>query len=210
MENAVNNFGALPVAPTDTDELQIPEPVEAEIRSALADKPREHVRAPELHRNGTKLMMFFAAAAGAAMGARLLIWGGEIALAETAGTFGELFARQMTQGAVFLAAELVLGLFALGDLAVWTAPFLCAAGAVLRLSVSPPKALPAALLSIVAVTLGAAYSADMSGLLMKLSRGGTVYMGESPRRGFALRMSGCLAAVAAAAVLDGVLCSGVV
>lgn len=207
MENVVNNYGTLPASPTDTDELQLPEPLETEILSAPADKPREHVRAPELHRHGTKLLMMFAAAAGAAMGARLLFSGSEIALAETSGTFWEIFARQMTRGAVFLAAELVLGLFALGDLAVWIAPFLCSAGAVLRLSVSPPKALLAAILGLIAVTLGAAYSSDMSGLLMKLSRGGTVYMEASPRKSFALRLLGCLAAVAAAAILDGALCS---
>ncbi len=209
MENIVSNSGAFPSVPTETDELQLPEPLETEILTAQTDKQREHVRVPELHRHGTKLLMTFAAAMGAAMGVRLLFGGETAVMPMSSATFFELFTRQIAQGAVLLAAELVLGLFALGDLAVWTAPFICAAGAVLRLSASSPKALPAAILSLAAVTLGAAYSADMSGLLMKISRGGTVYMESNPRRGFALRLFGCFAAVVAAAILDGALCSQV-
>ncbi len=204
MENVVNAHGAFPAA--DTDELQLPEPLEAEITAVYAEEPREHIRSPELHRNGTKLLMLFAAAAGAAMGARLALSSG--AAGAVFGTFWELFAYRITRGALFLAAELVLGMFALGDLAVWAAPFICAAGTVVRLWGSGAKALPAALVSVVAVTLGAAYSADMSGLLMKLSRGGTVYMETNPRRGFALRLFACLVAVVGAAILDGGLLSG--
>lgn len=204
MENVVNAHGAFPAA--DTDELQLPEPLEAEITAVYAEEPREHIRSPELHRNGTKLLMLFAAAAGAAMGARLALSSG--AAGAVFGTFWELFAYRITRGALFLAAELVLGMFALGDLAVWAAPFICAAGTVVRLWGSGAKALPAALVSVIAVTLGAAYSADMSGLLMKLSRGGTVYMETNPRRGFALRLFACLVAVVGAAFLDGGLLSG--
>lgn len=210
MENVVNAHGAFPTALTDTDELQLPEPLETEISAVYPDEPREHIRSPELHRNGTKLLMAFAAAAGAAMGARLLFSGdgtGVTLPQAISGTFWELFAYRITRGAVLLAAELVLGMFALGDLAVWAAPFICAAGTVLRLSAGPAKALPAALVSLIAVALGAAYSADMSGLLMKLSRGGTVYMETNPRRGFALRLFACLVAVAGAAILDGALLS---
>ena len=165
------------------------------------DKPREHVRSPELRRNGTKLLMAVSAVIGAAAGARLLF--GDAA-SETlsasvsrmlTGTFAEVFLRQTYLGALFLAAEFVLGFFALGDLAVWAAPFLYGAGTVLRSAAVSPKLIPGSLICRVGVVLGAACSADMSVMLLRLTRGGTVYTDTHPRRSYGIAFAGCLAAV---------------
>ena len=174
------------------------------------DKPREHIRSPELRRNGTKLMMTLSAVIGAAAGARLLFGGASETLSASVsrmltGTFAEVFMRQLFLGALFLAAEFVLGFFALGDLAVWAAPFLYGAGTVLRLAASSPKLIPGALVSLVGVVLGAAFSADMSVMLLRLTRGGTVYTDTSPRRSYAVAFAGCLAAVALGSILTGAL-----
>lgn len=229
MENVIPNAGALPSGARDTrgtdpDELGLIDAIETGVpsdapRTAFpemtvdpdgADKPREHVRSPELRRNSTKLTMTAAAVIGAAAGARLLF--GEAASEPLmnsvsqmfAGTFGEVFLRQTLLGALFLAAEFILGFFAFGDLAVWAAPFLYGSGTVLR-AVGSIRLLPGTLFCLVGVILGAAYSADMSGLLLKLTRGGTVYMDTHPRRAYTLGFLGCLAAVVLGAILMGVL-----
>ena len=229
MENVVKipNTGTLPreTREADADEIKLIRSIETGTPSDAprgssavmivdpddADKPREHVRSPELRRNGTKLTMAASAVIGAAAGARLLF--GEAA-SETlvnsisqmfTGTFGEIFLRQTLLGALFLAAEFVLGFFALGDLAVWAAPFLYGAGAVLRLAAGSPKLLPGAIICLIGVVMGAAYSADMSGLLLKLTRGGTVYMDTHPQRSYAIGFFGCLAAVILGSILTGAL-----
>lgn len=208
----------------DTDELMLINTIERGISAERArepaavisvdadtDKPREHVRSPELRRHGTKLLMTAAAAVGAAAGARL-IFGEEApealmnSVSQTlTGTFGEIFLRQTLLGVMFLAVEFVLGFFAIGDLAVWAAPFLCGAGTVLRLSAGSPKLLPGAVICLGGVIMGAAYSADMSGLLLKLTKGGTVYMDAHPRRSYAVGFIGCLAAVVSGSILTGIL-----
>lgn len=210
--------------PADTDELRLIRSIETEMPADAPrelpavisvdpdeDKPREHVRSPELRRHGTKLLMAVAAAVGAAAGARL-IFGEEtsealmIRVSQTLdGTFGEIFLRQTLLGTMFLAAEFVLGFFALGDLAVWTAPFLCGAGTVLRLAASSPKLLPGAVVCLGGVIMGAAYSADMSGLLLRLTRGGTVYMDAHPQRSYATGYLGCLTSIVLGSILTGVL-----
>lgn len=178
------------------------------------DKPRNHVRAPELHRNRTKLAMTAAAVIGAAAGARLLFGDTSEPLmygvSQTlVGAFGEVFLRQLLLCAAFLAAEFILGFFAFGDLAVWGAPFLYGAGTVLRVAAGTAKMLPGGLFCLAGVVFGAAYSADMSGLLLRLTCGGcTVYMDSRPRRAYVLGFLGCLAAVMLGAILMAVL-SGV-
>lgn len=209
MENVAKlpNRGALPSESAQPDKLGSFET--AETPSEIS---HEHVRAPELRRHGTKLLMAFTAAAGAAAGARLAFWEGsglsDIAMngitQMLAGTFGEVFLHQVLIGAVFLAAEFVLGFFALGDFLVWTAPFFCAMGAVLRVAASSPTKIPSAIVCLIAVTAGAVYSADMSGLLMRLSRGGTVHMGTRPRKTYSLGFLGCFAAVVLSAILAGI------
>lgn len=175
-----------------------------------ADKPSAHVRAPELHRNAAKLVMAIAALVGAAAGLRLSL--GESAAATrqiiaeaSAGTFGAVFLKQIAAGAVFLAAELLLGFFAFGDFLVWSAPFLYTAGAAARLAATSPKQIAGTLIAITAITLGAAFSAEMSGLLFRLTSGGTVHTGDSPRRAIAIKFAACLAAVILGAILNGAL-----
>lgn len=225
MENVVkmSNRGVLPHEPADADELLPIKQIDTEVTvdkprelpavlsvETDADKPREHVRAPELRRHGSKLLMTAAAAVGAAAGVRL-IFGEETealmnSISQTlAGSFGAVFLRQAFLGVIFLGVEFVLGFFAFGDLIVWGAPFLCAAGTVLRLAASSPKLLPGAIVCLGGVVFGAAYSADMSELLLRLTRGGTVYMEARPRRSYAMGFLGCLAAIVLGAILVAIL-----
>lgn len=209
MENVVKipNAGVLP-RETDPEELDLIHTIETDtpVADPEADIPRDHVRSPELRRNGTKLTMTAAALIGAAAGARLLF--GEFApgtlVNGISGTFGEIFLRQTLHSALFLAAEFILGFFAFGDLAVWVVPFLYGAGTALR-AASSLKLLPGAFVCLIGVILGAAYSADMSGLLLKLTRGGTVYMDTRPRLSYALGFAGCLAAAALGAMITGII-----
>lgn len=175
-----------------------------------ADKPNSHVRAPELYRHAAKLVMAIAALLGAAAGLRLSL--GESAAATrqliaeaSAGTFGAVFLRQLAAGAVFLAVELLLGFFAFGDLLVWSAPFIYTAGAAARLAATSPKQIPGTLIAIAAVILGAAFSSELSSLLLRLTSGGTVHTGDSPRREIAIKFAGCLAAMIVAAILNASL-----
>lgn len=175
-----------------------------------ADKPRTHVRAPELHRHAAKIVMAAAALLGVAAGLRLSL--GESAAATrqiiaeaSAGTFGAVFLRQIATGALFLGAELLLGFFAFGDFLVWSAPFLYAAGAAARIASTSPKQLPGTLIAVAAVIFGAAFSSELSSLLLRLTGGGTVHTGDSPRRETAIKIAGCLAAVILGAILNGAL-----
>lgn len=178
-----------------------------------ADKPRAHVRSPELHRHAAKLVMAIAAALGTAAGLRLSLGESNAALRQViaeavggiSGNFGAVFLRQTALGAIFLAAELVLGFFAFGDLLVWSAPFLYTAGAAARLAATSPKLIPGTLISIAAVILGAAFSSELSGLLLRLTGGGTVHTGDSPRRALVIKMAGCFAAILLGAILNGAL-----
>ena len=151
--------------------------------------------------------MTVAAGLGAAAGARLILGENAAALkplvAEAVGSsFGAVFLRQTALGAMFLAAELVLGFFALGDLIVWSAPFFYASGAVMRIISTAPKLIPGTIITIGAVVLGAAYSADMSGLLLRMTGGGTIHTGSQPRRACAVEFAGCFAAVLLGAIIN--------
>ena len=181
-----------------------------------ADKPpvkNTHVRAPELHRHAAKLVMTIAALLGAAAGLRLSLGEANAAtrqiIAEASAgsfvTFGAVFLRQLAAGAAFLAAELVLGFFAFGDLLVWSAPFVYTAGAAARLAATSPKQIPGTLIAVAAVILGAAFSSELSSLLLRLTGGGTVHTGDSPRREIAIKFAGCLAAMILAAILNASL-----
>lgn len=166
-----------------------------------------HVRAPELKRNGTRVVMLLALFVGALAGARIL-WSGfsDSALGAVAesmgGTFFLRFARQLGLCAVMLAGEFVLGFFAFGDLLVWTAPYICAAGGVLRIAAGSATAIPSAVICAAAVTAGAAYSAEMSGMLLKLSQGNTVYMGNSPLKKYAGEFLICFVIAVAGSIIQ--------
>lgn len=222
MENVVNvprNRGALP---RDYEELQITESLdenetlEEPTPPAETDKQDEpyvytHVRVPELRRGGTRILMGITAASGAVSGAVMALTGAAepaalAAISETfAGTVGELFLRALAAGLAFLAAELILGFFAFGDWLVWIIPLCCAMGASLRVAAAEEWILlPSAAAEICAVTLAAVTSANLSKTLMRLSKGGTVYLDRSPRRSCALAFLGYALVVAASAVYEGI------
>lgn len=211
MENVINS----PEIAMQTDEFAEDERRLPALTSehSTEDKPAGHVRIPELRRNSALLTMMIASVIGAGAGARIILGGDadavKAAVAQTfSGAFGEIFLRQTIMGAAFLCAEFIFGFFAAGDVLVWAAPFFCASGTVLRLAAGSPKLLPGMLIYLGAVTLGAARSAEMSGLLMRLTQGGTVYLGTRPRRSYALSFLGCFAAVLLGAILTGLLGRG--
>lgn len=226
MENIVNlphNRGALPRDDSDYEELQITDSVNVpeeyeppESPAAETDKPEElpvytHVRTPELHRSGTRILMGLTAVCGAVAGAVIAFSGNADpsaidALSESlVGEFGALFMRSAIIGAVFLAAELILGFFALGDWLVWILPLCYAMGTTLRVTASGTGVLlPSAAAGVCAVTFAAATSAAFSQTLLRLSRGGTVYLDSSPQRNYALAFFGYAVIIAAAAVYEGI------
>ena len=84
----------------------------------------------------------------------------------------------------------------------------CGMGLSLRITATGAwNLLPSAILTLTAVVLGAAVSANLSQTLMRLLRGGTVYLDSSPRRSFTLAFLGFLAMTVAAAIYEGVICS---
>lgn len=229
MENIVSvphNKGALP---RDYEELQISdsfaetgeEEQSAEFIGVSefeseADKPAEplvytHVRTPELRRSGTRILMGITAACGAVSGAVIAYTGNadpeavEAVSGSLVGTFQELFARSALIGAVFLAAELLLGFFALGDWLVWVLPLCYAMGTALRVAVAETGILlPSSAAGVCAVAFAAATSAGFSQTLLRLSKGGTVYLDSSPRKSYILSFLGYAVIIAAAAAYEGI------
>lgn len=228
MENIVSvphNRGALP---RDYEELQITDDVQEELEEneftdvpEFADEPETdkrdepmvytHVRAPELRRSGTRILMGITAMCGAVSGAVIAFTGtADPAALETisgslVGTVGGLFLRAMITGAVFLAAEFVLGLFALGDWLVWTLPLCYAMGMSLRVvAAGTGVLLPSAAAGICAVTFAAATSASFSQTLLRLSNGVTAYRDRAPIRSYAPAFFGYAVMIAAAAVYEGI------
>lgn len=189
----------------DDDELQIP----AELTDVLheteseSDKPYQHVRAPEIRRGGSRILMAVAGACGAAAGAVMMFTGNTVEF--TLGEFGEVFFGRLAVGAIMLAAEFLLGFFAFGDWLVWSVPMLCGIACGLRLcAVGNWASFIGAAFTLIGVIFAAARSADFSQLLLKLSRGGTVYMESSPRRSYANSFLGYSALVMAGAFAEGI------
>lgn len=226
MENIVNtphNRGALPKDYEEmqlTDRLVLPEENEqpAEFSSdAVSDKPEEmthvytHVRAPELRRSGTRILMGAVAVCGAVSGA-VIAFSGNAApdalrrlSASLVGEFGELALRSAVIGTAFLAAELLLGFFALGDWLVWILPLCYSMGTVLKVTATGTGVLlPSAAAGICAVTFAAATSAAFSQTLLRLSKGGTVYLDMSPQKKYILAFLGYTAIIIAAAIYEGI------
>ncbi|MCM1165754.1 MAG: hypothetical protein NC299_13045 [Lachnospiraceae bacterium] len=228
MENIVNaphNRGALPRESTEPritesmseeperDEIETPDFAETYEET---DKPNEpeiytHVRAPEIRRGGTRILMGLTAVCGAVSGAVIVFTGKadpaalEAVSRSLEGTVGELFLRALATGAVFLAAELILGFFALGDWLVWALPLCYAMGTSLRVAASGTAVLlPSAAAGICAVSLAAAASASFSQTLLRLSEGGSLYRESSPLRSYALAFFGYALMIAAAAVYEGI------
>lgn len=187
----------------DDDELQIPIELTGAPPETESDKPYQHVRAPEIRRSGSRILMAVAGACGAAAGAAMMLTGNSVEF--TLEEFGGVFLGRLTVGAIMLAAEFVLGFFAFGDWLVWGVPMLCGMACGLRLCAAGNWAsLIGAAFSLLGIIFAAARSADFSQLLLKLSRGGTVYMESSPRRSYAISFLGYAAAVVAGAIVEGI------
>lgn len=227
MENIVSaphNRGAMPreyeelqITDGEPEEFEETEPADvAETAEPETDKRDEpmvytHVRAPELRRGGARILMGLTAVCGAVSGAVIALTGtADSAAVETisgslVGTVGELFLRAMITGGVFLAAEFMLGFFALGDWLVWVLPLCYSMGVSLRVAaLGTGVLLPSAAVEICAVAFGAATSASFSQTLLRLSRGGSAYRDRAPIRSYAPAFFGYAVMIAAAAVYEGI------
>ena len=221
MENVVEmprNSGIMPRIETnssasdnnpDIEELQIDnepseqfnEPVVAE---NFEDKPYSHIRVPELHRSGLRVLMAIAGACGAAAGA-VMMFSGRAEGLTVGGGFKEIFMGRILVGAAMLAAEFLLGYFAFGDWLVWTIPLFSGMGAGLRICADGSwVTLVGTAMSLCAVIFAAARSADFSQLLLRLSHGGTVYMESEPRKTYAVGFLGYSVLIAAGAIVEGI------
>ncbi len=179
-----------------------------------AEYPREytHVRSPELKRGEYIILMSASAVCGAIGGVILALSGkadpwavAKITEGLSSG-FGNVFFQRTLIGAAFLLAEYILGFFALGDLFVWAAPLCCAMGLSLRITAAQSWILiPSAVVTLIACVTGAATSSGFSRALMRLSRGGTVHLGNSPRQKYTINFLGYLAAVIAGAIYEGAI-----
>ncbi len=174
----------------------------------LPQEEYTHVRYPRARRSSTLIVMSLSALCGVIGGiviSRTADVSAEMAKS-LAAPFGKIFLERTLLGAALLGAEFILGFFALGDLLVWIVPL--AAGLGLSLRVAATKAwilLPSSILLLFITAFGAAVSAGFSETLMTIARGGTVHLGSSPRKIFALNFLGYLAAVIACALYEGII-----
>lgn len=179
-----------------------------------AEYPHEytHVRSPELKRGEYLILMSASAVCGAIGGVILALsgkadpWAIEKIIQGLSSGFGNIFFQRTLIGAAFLLAEYILGFFALGDLLVWAAPLCCAMGLSLRIAATESWILlPSAIVTLIACVIGAATSSGFSRALMRLSRGGTVHLGSSPRQKYTINFLGYLAAIIAGAIYEGAI-----
>ncbi len=187
-----------------------PAPLEAAAVSSeeLPQEEYTHVRYPRVRRSSALIVMSLSALCGVIGGiviSRTADVSAEMAKS-LAAPFGKIFLERTLLGAAFLGAEFILGFFALGDLLVWIVPLAAGLGSSLR--VAATKAwilLPSSILLLFITAFGAAVSAGFSETLMTIARGGTVHLGSSPRKIFALNFLGYLAAVIACALYEGII-----
>lgn len=179
-----------------------------------AEYPHEytHVRSPELKRGEYIILMSASAVCGAIGGVILALsgkadpWAIEKIIQGLSSGFGNVFFQRTLIGAAFLLAEYILGFFALGDLLVWAAPLCCAMGLSLRITATQSWILlPSGIVTLIACIIGAATSSGFSRALMRLSRGGTVHLGNSPRQKYTINFLGYLAAIIAGAIYEGAI-----
>ena len=178
------------------------------------DLPKEysHVRSPELRRGAAKIVMTLAAVLGTAAGVTAVLTGvfGETAsnlLSERfSGGFREVFGTKLLINAGCLAAEFLLGFFALGDILVWVIPLFIGLGAGLTLTAAWSGALlPSALGTIVCGIIGAALSSEFSEELRGFANGTCRRSNDSPAKRFALRFLALLAGMTLAALYEGII-----
>ncbi len=231
----LQNRGALPMdlteeaqLPETADPPELPEPAESvftvisaedpeqfaqfeqfarTVRSEEA-KPEAHVRYPRARRSSALIVMGLSALCGAVGGfvvSRSADLSVELAQSLVK-PFGAIFLERTLLGAAFLAVEFILGFFALGDVLVWSVPLIAGLGLSLRVSATEKWALlPSSILLLFITAFGAAVSAGFSETLMQLARGGTVHLGNSPRKLFTLNFLGYLAVAVACALYEGII-----
>ncbi len=225
----LQNRGALPIDFTEVSQLvetaNLPEPSEPvftvisandpeqfaqfeEAEESERSKPEAHVRYPRVRRSSALIVMGLSALCGAVGGfvvSRSVDLSTELAQS-LAKPFGTIFLERTLLGAAFLAAEFVLGFFALGDLLVWSVPLIAGLGLSLRVSATEKWVLlPSSILLLFLTAFGAAVSAGFSETLMQIARGGTVHLGNSPRKLFTLNFLGYLAVAVACALYEGII-----
>ncbi len=189
---------------------QLARSVRTERSEKSADKPGSytHVRYPRARRSSALIVMGLSALCGAVGGfvvSRSADLSAELAQSLMK-PFGAIFLERTLLGAAFLAVEFVLGFFALGDLLVWSVPLIAGLGLSLRVSATEKWALlPSSILLLFITAFGAAVSAGFSETLMQLARGGTVHLGDSPRKLFTLSFLGYLAVAVACALYEGII-----
>lgn len=198
-------------APVEFSEvIDFAAPAEAPLEQP-ADPPQEeyaHVRHPRVRRSGALIVMALSAVCGVIGGivisrsaylSSALAWG-------TSKPFGAIFPERTLLGAAFLGAEFLLGFFAFGDLLVWSVPLAAGLGLALRVAETEKWALlPSSILLLFVIVFAAAVSAGFSETLMTIARGGTVHLGNSPRKVYVLNFLGYLAAAVACALYEGII-----
>ncbi len=184
-------------------------------REAPSDKPAEqavrHVRRPAVKRNGTLLLMLLCAVCGAAAGAAGIFsgaWGAESGfMFFRSESFLGVFLTRLAFGGAFLLAEYILGFSALGDWLVWSVPLLCGMSTAVSFTAADSAAwlLPSAGAVLAAAVFGAAASADFSVMLLRIARGGNVFMHEKAAREYSLKFVGYIAAVVFAGLYEAAI-----
>lgn len=189
----------------------------AELELDISDEPEypyeyRHVRSPELKRSEHGFLMSAAAVCGAVGGVILALSGKadpkalEMLVDKTLDGFWSIFCGRTLLGAIFLAAEYLLGFFAPGDLLVWLPPLVYSLGTAFRITALQNwLLLPSGIVGTISIIIGATISAGFSNSLMRLTSGGTVYIESSPKKKFTVSFLGCLAAVIAAAIYEGAI-----
>lgn len=175
-------------------------------------KEYSHVRSPELRRGAAKILMSLSGIFGTIAGITAVLTGvfGETAskvLSERfSGGFREVFGTKLLINAGCLAAEFLLGFFALGDIMVWVIPLFIGLGAGLTLTAAWSGALlPSAAAGLVCGIIGAALSSEFSEELRGFANGTCRRSDASPAKRFALRFLALLAGMTLAALYEGII-----
>lgn len=152
---------------------------------------------------------FIAAAAGAVIAVLYPIEGAAI-LSPQDNFFSAMTDRLLRCGG-FLIAEYILGYFAAGGMLVWMIPPIYGLGAGLSAAAavmngSPLSALTAAV-NIIAVSLAAKHSAELSSLLLSIvsGSGGSILTKDSADSSYTLHFFLCLLAIIAASIADAAI-----
>lgn len=221
MENVIDfTSGAMPEKPSDKRSEPVPITeiiIDGETVDIAGEEPElpeeySHVRSPELRRGAGKLLMTLAAALGTAAGITAALTGifGETAQSLLSERFSSgfrgVFGTRLPINAACLAAEFILGFFALGDILVWTIPLFLGLGTGLTLTLAWNGALlPSAIGALVCGIIGAALSSEFSEELRGFANGTNRRSDDSPAKRFTLRFLALLGGMALAALYEGII-----